>query len=151
MANQPAEHSDGQNPSADSTAPRTPSRTILLAEDEPAVRDFVRAALGQAGFSVVAAPDGRAAGDLFAADPGRFDLILTDVIMPHALGTELVARARALRPGVPVLFISAFPGGAGAAPDPLPVGENLLEKPFTMATLLDAVNRVLGECPARPG
>jgi two-component system, cell cycle response regulator CpdR len=120
------------------------ARTVLVAEDDDAVRGFVCAVLEQAGFVVLAAPDGRTAGDLFAADPARFDLVLTDVIMPHALGTDLAARVRGLRPAVPVLFMSAFPGGAGVAPEPLPADEPLLEKPFTVATLLQAVHDILG-------
>lgn len=145
MSIHPAQPSDGNQARH---RPASGPRTILVAEDELAVREFLRAALEQAGFAVEAAADGRAAGDRFAADPDRFDLVLTDVIMPHALGTELAARVRKLRPGVPVLFISAFPGGAGVAPDPLPSGEPLLEKPFTVATLLEAVHRTLGD--ARP-
>jgi CheY-like chemotaxis protein len=116
-------------------------RTILVAEDDAAVRAFVTAALEQFGYRVVAAPDGRAAGDLFAAAPYRFDLILTDVMMPHALGTELAARARALRPDVLVVFMSAFPAGPGRAPEPLPENEPLLEKPFTLPALLAAIAR----------
>src|SRR6266480_4931038 len=114
MSGQPAPPSvmDGHPKSPPPAAPAVP-RTVLLAEDDDAVRDFVRAVLEQAGFAVVAAPDGRAAGDLFAADPDRFALVLTDVIMPHAIGPELAARVRALRPGRPVLFMSAFPGGPG--------------------------------------
>ncbi len=136
-------------PSVTDDHPRPPTpgprrRTVLVAEDDPAVRGFVCTVLAQAGFEVVPAPDGRAAGDLFAAAPARFDLVLTDVIMPHALGTELAARVRRARPGVPVLFMSAFPGGAGVAPDPLPSDEPLLEKPFTVADLLLAVRAALG-------
>lgn len=116
-------------------------RTVLVAEDDDSVRALVTVALRQAGYAVVAAPDGRAAGDLFAAEPNRFDLILTDVMMPHALGTELAARARELRPDVPVVFMSAFPGGPGRAPEPLPESEPLLEKPFTIPSLLAAVSR----------
>jgi two-component system cell cycle response regulator CpdR len=118
-------------------------RTILLAEDDDAVREFIRVALEQTGYAVVAAPDGRAAGDLFAANPTHFDLVLTDVVMPHAVGPELAARVRQLRPDVPVLFMSAFPGGPGIAPDPIPADERLLEKPFTVASLLGAVHDLL--------
>jgi hypothetical protein len=124
---------------------RPAARTVLVAEDDDAVRSFVCAALEQSGFAVVAAPDGRAALDLFTASPHHFALILTDVVMPHMIGPELVARARAVRPDVPVLFMSAFPGGPGIAPDPLPADEVLLEKPFSMAALNAAVSQVLTE------
>ena len=145
MSGSPAPPSvtDGRPNPPSTPAPPRP-RTVLVVEDDDAVRAFVVAVLEQAGFAVVAAADGRTAGDLFAAEPARFDLVLTDVIMPHALGTDLAARVRGLRPGVPVLFMSAFPGGAGIAPDPLPAGEPLLEKPFTVATLLRSVENILG-------
>jgi CheY-like chemotaxis protein len=133
---------DGHPTGATGPAPRR--RTVLLAEDDDAVREFVRAALEQSGYTVVAAGDGRAAGDLFAAAPDRFDLVLTDVVMPHAVGPELAALARRLRPAVPVLFMSAFPGGLGLAPDALAPDERLLEKPFTVTGLLRAVNDILG-------
>lgn len=122
-------------------------RTVLLAEDDDAVRGFVQAALEQSGYAVIAAPDGRAAGDLFAAAPDRFDLVLTDVVMPHAIGPELAARVRRLRPGVPVLFMSGFPGGHGIAPDALSPDERLLAKPFSVGDLIATVGELLG--PAR--
>ena len=125
------------------TGPAPRRRTVLLAEDDDAVREFVRAALEQSGYTVVAAADGRAAAELFAVDPDRFDLILTDVVMPHAVGPELAARARRLRPAVPVLFMSAFPGGLGLCPNSLAPDERLLEKPFTVACLLKAVHDTL--------
>jgi two-component system, cell cycle response regulator CpdR len=130
------------------------TRTILLAEDDDAVRGFVRTVLEQAGFAVVTASDGRAAGDLFAAAPDRFAMVLTDVVMPYAIGPELAARARALRPNVPVLFMSAFPGGPGLPRNALPAHEPLLEKPFSVSALLAAVAGALSlanaECPTGP-
>ncbi|MCS6866499.1 MAG: response regulator [Gemmataceae bacterium] len=116
---------------------------ILVAEDDDAVRTFVVAALQQAGYVVVAAVNGHSAQELFVANPAQFDLVLTDVIMPQVLGTELAACVRQLRPEVPVLFMSAFPGGVNTAPEPLPVDEPLLEKPFSITTLLEAVRHAL--------
>src|SRR5262245_15544721 len=113
-------------PSPSTSSASSAQRTVLVAEDDDVVRALVCAALTQAGFEVCAACDGISAGDLFAAEPSRFVLVLTDVIMPQAMGTELAVRVRILRPDVPVVFMSAFPGGAGIAPDPLPADEILL-------------------------
>jgi DNA-binding response OmpR family regulator len=115
----------------------------LVAEDDDAVRDFVIAVLQQAGYMVVATTNGQSAQELFVANPAQFDLVLTDVIMPQALGTELAAFVRQVRPEVPVLFMSAFPGGTGTAPEPLPADEPLLQKPFTIVTLLETVRTAL--------
>lgn len=124
--------------------PAARRRSILVAEDDDAVRAFVRIVLERAGFAVVDAPDGLAAGDLFDADPFSFDLLLTDVVMPFATGVELAARVRARRPEMPVLFMSAFPGGPGLTPESLPPDEPLLGKPFSLARLLEVVNAALG-------
>ncbi len=135
-------------PSRNRAAPkpaRGPSRaTLLVADDDDSVRDFVRIVLERAGFTVVTATNGRDAGHLFAATPSAFDLVLTDVVMPFATGVELAARVRALRPDLPVLFMSAFAGGSELEPHPLPPDEPLLEKPFPMAELLEVVRAALG-------
>lgn len=123
--------------------PQTHRPTILVAEDDDAVREFVRIVLEQANFVVNTAPNGRDAGDLFAADPLAFDMLLTDVVMPFATGVELAARVRAERPELPVLFMSAFPGTPGLAPCPLPPGAVLLEKPFSLVQLLARVRETL--------
>lgn len=124
--------------------PPASRHTILVAEDDAAVRDFVRIVLEQAEFEVITAPNGRAAGDLFDAAPSAFDLLLTDVVMPLATGVELAARVRATHPEFPVLFMSAFPGSPGLAPCALPPGAPLLEKPFSLAQLLERVHATLG-------
>jgi|GEM_PF-513493 len=135
---------DGR-PHPQSPTPTGQTRAVLLAEDDDAVRTFVLMALEHAGFTVAAAADGVAAEKLFAAEPERFDLVLTDVIMPHMSGPELAARIRHVRHDIPVLFMSAFTGGAGWMSDPLPPNESLLDKPFTVAALLEAVHRSLGD------
>jgi DNA-binding NtrC family response regulator len=128
------------NPSRDAD-----TRTVLLAEDEEGVREFVRQVLEQAGYAVVCAPNGRDAGDLFAATPDRFDLLLTDVLMPHGTGPELAARARKVRPGLPVVFMSAYTGTTPVSADTPPPGERLIEKPFGIAQLLHVVATALGD------
>ena len=118
-------------------------RSILVAEDDDVVREFVRIVFEQTGFAVTTAPNGRDAGDLFASDPSAFDLVPTDIVMPFATGVELAARVHALRPELPVLFMSAFPG-PGLTPEPLPPDTPLLEKPFTVAFLLELVHAAFG-------
>lgn len=122
-----------------------PRPAILVAEDDDAVREFVRIVLDQSGFEVRAAPNGRAAGELFDADPGAFDMLLTDVVMPLVSGVELAERVRAARPELPVLFMSAYPGTPGLSPCPLPPGADLLEKPFSLTQLLDRVRATLAD------
>ncbi len=116
-----------------------PPLTVLLAEDEDGVRAFVRQVIEHAGHTVVAVTDAAAAERAFRADPGRFDLLLTDVLMPGQTGPELAAALRAVRPDLRVLFMSGFPGSPNHAPTPLPPGAALLDKPFSIDRLLHAV------------
>ncbi len=99
----------------------------------------------QGGYAVVPAGDGEQALALFRAAPTRFDLVLSDVLMPNCDGAELVARLRKINPDIPVLFMSGFTGGAPLHPVTLPVGAEVLEKPFTIDQLLTAVTSVVGK------
>lgn len=113
---------------------------ILLVEDDPRVRDAAIAALGELGYAVTASPGGDDALDAFAAR--RFDLVISDVIMPGRTGPELVAAMRAMRPDVAVLFVTGYYGeeeGRAIA------GEHLLKKPFTVAALSQAVAAALAQ------
>ncbi|MBA2380522.1 MAG: response regulator, partial [Chloroflexi bacterium] len=113
-------------------------RVILLAEDEPSVRELVVQVLTKAGYAVVAAADGREAMVLAAAMP-RIDGLLTDVMMPHVSGPQLAAALRQRRPDLPVLFMSGFTDdvlGERGAIDP---GVDLLQKPFGPRPLLERV------------
>jgi len=125
--------------------PTPPDRpAILLVDDEDAVREVVRLALTQAGYEVAAAADAGQALKVFRADPGRFGLVLSDVLMPGRSGVELVADLRALNPDVRVLFMSGYHGGSATQPVSLPEGAEVLEKPFGLDTLLKAVARAAG-------
>src|SRR5690242_16025166 len=109
--------------------------SILLVEDEDAVREYARNVLELGGFVVVPVNGADAAERAFAADPDRFRLVLTDVQMPGRTGPELARDLRAVRPGLAVLFMSGCVGG----PLPLPPGADLLTKPFPPDALLAAV------------
>jgi CheY-like chemotaxis protein len=122
-----------------------PGTTILLVEDEYAVREFVRAVLEQSGYVVVAATDGEQGLAEFAAAPDRFALVLSDVIMPNRTGPELVEQIRLIRPEVPVIFMSAYTGGTCSTPIEMPSDVALLEKPFSLDQLVKVVIRTIGQ------
>jgi two-component system cell cycle sensor histidine kinase/response regulator CckA len=113
--------------------------TILLVEDEPAVRQLVAAALGRAGYHVLEARDGEDAIALFDTHAASVDLLLTDLRMPQMDGIELVRQLRARAPGLRVICVSGYPGSGVD----LTITEHYLAKPFSKADLLDKVRQVL--------
>jgi PAS domain S-box-containing protein len=117
--------------------------TVLILEDEPAMREVTRRILSRNGYNVLAAASGRDAIEIVASHPGDIDVLLTDVIMPHMLGQEAAKRIRALRPGVKVLFMSGHTHGLLNTQGVLEAGVNLLEKPFTGASLLMTLGQVI--------
>ncbi len=121
--------------------------TILLVEDNPALREMIRRRLEGCGYKVLLAGDGEEALALAAAGSEPVDLLLTDVVMPNLGGAELASRMSALRPGLRVLFMSGYTDGAIAQHGVLAEGVALLEKPFSGEQLLRAVRVALD----RPG
>ena len=117
--------------------------TILLVEDDESVREFVRVVLDQAGYTVVTARDGDHGLDEYLANPNQYDLLLSDVMMPNRTGPELVEVIRQVRADAPVLFMSAYTGGCGTNSIEMPPGVTLLEKPFSIGQLLQAVSKAL--------
>jgi len=114
--------------------------SILVAEDEDAVRDLVVKILGGKGYNVLAAPSGQAAIDLWRRHAGAFDLLLTDLIMPGGMsGAQLAERLRAEKPGLRVITMSGY-RGATAVEAP---GPGFLQKPFDPARLATAVRTCL--------
>lgn len=113
--------------------------TILLVEDDDAVREFVRVVLEHAGYCVVAATHGEQGFAEYIADPDRFALVISDVVMPNKTGPELVEAIRRIRPEIRVIFMSAYTGGTSSAPVEMSRGEILLEKPFSLDQLLHTV------------
>jgi CheY-like chemotaxis protein len=111
--------------------------TILLVEDEPAVRNLFAQALRQAGYTVVEARNGAEAIDVFKASE-RIDLLLTDIRMPYLSGAELAEKLVELKPDLPLLFISGYASTLELGPNAM-----LLQKPFVRADLLRAVKTML--------
>ena len=118
--------------------------TILLAEDDDAVRAIARTTLERAGYVVLAANDGASALAIARAHEGPIDLLLTDVIMPVVNGRELAQAMTSLRPGIPVLFVSGYTDNVLADYGLPSADQALLDKPFTPASLTAAVASLLG-------
>jgi two-component system cell cycle sensor histidine kinase/response regulator CckA len=119
------------------------TETILLVEDEPALRAVARRALERQGYVILEAPDGDSALALMAAHSGPLDLLVTDVVMPGLSGRELATRLVAARPGVRVLYTSGYTDDAIVQHGVLEAGIQFLQKPFTPDTLGRKVRDVL--------
>jgi PAS domain S-box-containing protein len=117
--------------------------TLLVVEDEAALRDVAGRILSRAGYRVLSADGGPQALELAAGHDGSIDLLLSDVVMPGMLGKELVERLLDVRPDTPVLYMSGYAQPVLASQGTLDPGVVLLEKPFTAAALLTAVRRRL--------
>jgi PAS domain S-box-containing protein len=117
--------------------------TIVVAEDERSRRDLVARILARHGYQVRVATTVQEALALAGQLELRIDLLLTDVVMPSMLGSELASRAAAIRPGLRVLYMSGYAAEVLDAQGTLPVGGELLEKPFTEDGLLARVRQVL--------
>jgi two-component system cell cycle sensor histidine kinase/response regulator CckA len=119
------------------------SETILLIEDDDAVREIARRVLVRAGYTVVSARYGSEALELAEDDPS-IAAVLSDVVMPGLSGPEVVGRLQARRPQLAAVFMSGY---APESEGPLR-GAGLVRKPFTAPQLLDAVRRALDSTPA---
>jgi CheY-like chemotaxis protein len=124
------------------------TETILVVEDEAAVRELIVRVLTAHGYQVLEARDGPQALQVSGQHCGPIDLLLTDVIMPHMNGGELHERLRDRQPEMRVLYISGYTDNAIAHHGMLEPGTNLLPKPFSMEGLIHTVRSVLGVRPA---
>ena len=121
--------------SAEAVRPR-----ILLADDVESVRDVVSRALREAGYDVTMVEDGWKAWR--EAQNRPFDLVITDQVMPHMSGTDLIHRLRQANPSLPIIMISGFvtePDTPSGLPHDIP----LVYKPFGGDTIVTEVRRML--------
>ncbi|MGC2390327.1 MAG: response regulator, partial [Candidatus Acidiferrum sp.] len=119
------------------------SETILLVEDEEAVRELASRILSAKGYSVVAAKSTHEAEQFIAKHPGRIHLLLTDIIMPGVSGRELAKRITARHPKTRVLYMSGYTDNVLAQGGVLEAGLSFLQKPFTPGALIQKVRDVL--------
>ncbi|MDJ0823514.1 MAG: ATP-binding protein [Paracoccaceae bacterium] len=116
---------------------------LLVVEDTSDVLDLLRRTLDGAGYDVVTARNGDLGYELFAADP-EFDLLVTDIVMPgEILGTRLAKDLRALKPDLPVVFITGYATEAAMYGNGLRPDDIRLMKPVRRADLLEAVERAI--------
>ncbi|SNY35490.1 ATP-binding protein [Paractinoplanes atraurantiacus] len=117
--------------------------TLLVVEDEAALRDVAARILSGAGYQVLKAECGTQALDVASGHSGQIDLLLSDVVMPGMLGKELAERLVRERPDTRVLYMSGYAQPVLHSQGTLDPGVALLEKPFTADDLLAAVRKRL--------
>ncbi len=135
-------------PAPPSPGPPAPSslrgtETVLVVEDEEAVRSLSRRALEAGGYTVLAAAGGPDAVRLTERYGGPIHLLLTDVVMPGMSGRELAQQLAQRRPGLRVLYMSGYPGDAIVHRGALDPGTAFLQKPFMPEDLTRKVREVL--------
>lgn len=116
---------------------------ILLAEDDEAVRSFVKRALELDGHTVVAHEDGAAAAETLARDKGRFDLILSDIKMPVMDGIAFALIAARDYPALPILLMTGFADQRERASGLEALIHDVVTKPFSLAEIRRAVHDAL--------
>jgi signal transduction histidine kinase len=118
------------------------SETILVTEDEDAIRNLIEDVLSKQGYRVITAADGAEALHLVRQNDGEIDLVITDVVMPRLSGPEMVKHLQADHPGTKVIFMSGYAkqGSLAAIEDK---EAEILEKPFSPQDVLTLVRKVL--------
>jgi two-component system, cell cycle sensor histidine kinase and response regulator CckA len=129
-------------PGADKAASPRGWETVLLVEDEDAVRALAREVLRRHGYDVIEACHGVDALRVAERHPDTIHLLITDVVMPHMSGGELAQRLTAARPAIKTLFMSGYTNHALLPADRTPGGE-FIQKPFTPDSLARRVRRIL--------
>jgi CheY-like chemotaxis protein len=117
--------------------------TILIAEDEPMVRELAVRILTAAGYSVLVAADGAAAVELFEAHADDIALVLLDAVMPKLTGHQAYDRIKLKNPYVPVVFCSGYDPEMGQVKLLVDEGVRMVQKPFDPDVLLRTVRVAL--------
>ena len=127
--------------------PHTPQaqegETVLIVEDDPAVRVLVTSVLGELGYTFLEAADANAAMPILQSDQ-RIDLLISDVGLPGMNGRQLAEVGRQIRPGLRVLFITGYAEHAAVRGGFLDPGMQMITKPFTFDLLTAKVREMIG-------
>ena len=119
------------------------SETVLVVEDEKAVRELTKRVLSSAGYTALVAANGGEALLECERSGGRIALVLTDVVMPLMSGKDLATRLATICPALKVLYMSGYTDNAIVHHGVLEPGTEFIEKPFAAAELLRKVRAVL--------
>jgi signal transduction histidine kinase/CheY-like chemotaxis protein len=123
------------------------TETILLVEDDNALRSLTRQILARNGYTVLDAANGREASHLASHQEGRIDLVITDMVMPELGGPALVTQLLLNRPQLRALFMSGYTDDDIIRRGMLEPNADFLQKPFTANGILHAVRNVLDQQP----
>ena len=142
---------EGRSPRGETPtmAVRGGTETLLLVEDNDSVRQVTAESLRRRGYTVYEARNAEEALEWFLASNIKFDLLVTDVVMPGLSGPNLAARLVRQNPQLKVLYISGYTEDATAVQGNFWGGVPLLQKPFTPTQLADGVRMALKSAPAR--
>jgi DNA-binding response OmpR family regulator len=152
MDRQPPDRRERPHPNASGGAPQAfgglpddarGSETVLLVEDDAAVRRVAAEALRRLGYLVLHAATAEQAVRLADAHNGPIHLVLSDVVLPEVSGRELAERVQRLRPGVKVLYMSGYAAESIERHGVLDPGASCIEKPFTLEHLARQVRLAL--------
>jgi len=127
------------------------TETVLVVEDEPALRRLISVSLEKRGYTVLAAEDGTEAIRILENNPGEIDLVVSDIMMPKLNGLELRKKATLLRPDMRFLFISGYAEDTIGRTTHLPQDAGYLEKPFLPIELARKVRALLNETDVERG
>jgi two-component system cell cycle sensor histidine kinase/response regulator CckA len=119
------------------------TETLLIVENEPAIRNLLQVALRRNGYTVLAAESGREALELVRNYDGAIDLLITDVMMPDMDGPELVRQLSTIRPDTRTLFMSGYMDDTLGERGVLSSNANFIQKPFSPRTIAQKVRDIL--------
>jgi two-component system cell cycle sensor histidine kinase/response regulator CckA len=126
-------------------APAQRSKTILVVEDESALRRLIRITLEGRGYRILEAKDGAEALSILERNLEQIDLVVTDLVMPHMTGIQLREKAAVTHPSVKFLLISGYAEELTGGPEQVAEFADFLEKPFFPGELARRVQRLTSE------
>ncbi len=126
------------------------SETILLVEDDTAVRAVAHRSLRRFGYDVLTAARGEDALQIAEDHDGEIDLLLTDIMMPGMNGVEVASAVSKIRPGIQIFFMSGYADQDLVRQGLLEPGTHFLQKPFTPQELAERIRQILDRVKGKP-